>query len=585
MAEQQATGKQEMETGSMTQAYDVAILGGGIAGLSLAWQIKRARPATEILIVERQEHPVPEAAHKVGESTVEIAAHYLRDVLGFGEHLEEQQLRKFGLRMFFSAEGNQDITRRVELGHAVLPPRRVTTYQIDRGRLENMLSERLPEQGVIFQDGSKVSQISLLPESEYHQIQIQPKQGDSQEIQARWVVDGSGRSKLLQRQLGLAQEVNHHANAVWFRVGHPIDVNEWSNDPDWRGRIREGRRALSTNHLMGPGYWVWIIPLSSGSTSIGIVSDASMHPFEEMNLFERAMDWLHRHEPQCAEEVEQHRDQIQDFRVMKDYSYSCEQVFSSDRWCLIGEAGVSLDPLYSPGGDLIAIGNGLVSDLVTHALDGEEGEDLEDRAAIHNQIFLTVANSWLSTYENQYPIIGNAQIMVAKVIWDTAVYWAVPGLLYFHDKFRSLIDSPGTVMDLARFSVLSEHVQTFFRDWLTIAQTNGSNTFITYYDYDFMARLQIGMTAELADDELTTQFSANVRFLEQLAGQLVSTVIATFADYPDNETIQLQIKTWQDDPFLTELVDLYTKIDPQQPINSGWITLGQQRRERQEIAG
>jgi flavin-dependent dehydrogenase len=585
MAEQQATGKQEMETGSMTQAYDVAILGGGIAGLSLAWQIKRARPATEILIVERQEHPVPEAAHKVGESTVEIAAHYLRDVLGFGEHLEEQQLRKFGLRMFFSAEGNQDITRRVELGHAVLPPRRVTTYQIDRGRLENMLSERLPEQGVTFQDGSKVSQISLLPESEYHQIQIQPKQGDSQEIQARWVVDGSGRSKLLQRQLGLAQEVNHHANAVWFRVGHPIDVNEWSNDPDWRGRIREGRRALSTNHLMGPGYWVWIIPLSSGSTSIGIVSDASMHPFEEMNLFERAMDWLHRHEPQCAEEVEQHRDQIQDFRVMKDYSYSCEQVFSSDRWCLIGEAGVSLDPLYSPGGDLIAIGNGLVSDLVTHALDGEEGEDLEDRAAIHNQIFLTVANSWLSTYENQYPIIGNAQIMVAKVIWDTAVYWAVPGLLYFHDKFRSLIDSPGTVMDLARFSVLSEHVQTFFRDWLTIAQTNGSNTFITYYDYDFMARLQIGMTAELADDELTTQFSANVRFLEQLAGQLVSTVIATFADYPDNETIQLQIKTWQDDPFLTELVDLYTKIDPQQPINSGWITLGQQRRERQEIAG
>src|SRR6185312_9208429 len=105
--------------------YDVAILGGGIAGLTLALQIKKTRPATRILVVEKQEHPVPEAAHKVGESTVEIQAHYLRDVLGLQEHLQTQQLPKFGLRMFFSAGDNQDIARRVELGHSVLPPRRV----------------------------------------------------------------------------------------------------------------------------------------------------------------------------------------------------------------------------------------------------------------------------------------------------------------------------------------------------------------------------------------------------------------------------------------------------------------------------
>src|SRR3954466_9905793 len=92
--------------------YDVAILGGGIAGLTLALQLKKARPATRILVVEKQEHPVPEAAHKVGESTVEIAARYLRDVLGLEDHLQTQQLRKFGLRMFFSTDGNRDIARR-----------------------------------------------------------------------------------------------------------------------------------------------------------------------------------------------------------------------------------------------------------------------------------------------------------------------------------------------------------------------------------------------------------------------------------------------------------------------------------------
>ena len=567
--------EQTMTDKVASNQYDVAILGGGMAGLTLALQLKKAHPATKIVVVERQQHPVPEAAHKVGESTVEIAAHYLRDVLGLQEHLQAQQLPKFGLRMFFSNGDNQDITQRVELGHAVLPPRRVATYQLDRGRLENALGRQLPQEGIAFLDGCKVQHIALQPQNGFHQVCIQ-HDGSEREIQARWVVDASGRSALLKRQLGLAKKVDHHANAVWFRVGYPIDVNEWSTDRDWLGRIHEGRRALSTNHLMGPGYWVWLIPLSSGSTSVGIVTDASMYAFEHMNRFERALAWLHEHEPQCAGVIEQHRAEIQDFRVMKDYSYSCEQVFSDERWCLVGEAGVSLDPLYSPGGDLIAIGNGLVCDLISKALDSE---DIEERVAIHNHIFLLFTNSWRSTYEQQYPIMGNAQIMVAKVIWDTAVYWAVPGLLYFHDKIRRLADSPGAIMNLARFSTLSEHVQAFFREWLAIAQPSASATFISYYDFDFMARLQIGMTAELPDAELETQFAANVHFLEQLAGQLVTTVIEMFAVYSQHKPIQSQVRCWQADQFLAELRALYQQVDQEHSISGSWITLGRQKQE------
>jgi flavin-dependent dehydrogenase len=562
--------------------YDVAILGGGMAGLTLALQLKKMRPTIRILVVEKQKHPVPEAAHKVGESTVEIAARYLCDILGLEEHLQMQQLRKFGLRFFFSADGNQDITRRVELGHAAFSsPVRVETYQLDRGRLENALGGELQEHGILFLDGCKVQQIALQPQSAFHCLCIQ-HDGRDCEIQARWVVDASGRSSLLKRQLGLSKKVEHNANAAWFRIKYPIDINEWSNDPAWHARILDGKRSLSTNHLMGPGYWVWLIPLASGSISVGIVADATMHPFEEINRFERAMAWLHSHEPQCATVIEQHRGEVQDFRVMKDYCYSCQQVYSDERWCLTGEAGVFLDPFYSPGSDMIAISNGLICDLITRELDGE---DIKERAAIHNQLFLILNDTWRRTYEHQYPLMGNAQVMVAKIIWDTAIYWAIPGLLYFHDKFLSFGDSPAIATNLLRFSLLGDRVQTFFREWHAIDQLGASNTFLGYYDFDFMAKLQTGLTAGLSDTELEAQFAANVRLFERLAGQLVSTVIEACSAHPEQEAMLSQVHLWQADPFFSELIALYRQEEKTDPLDSGWITLGRQSRKSQEIAG
>ena len=52
--------------------YDVAVLGGGLAGLSMAIQLKRARPETRVLVTDKRTEPAPEAAFKVGESSVEV---------------------------------------------------------------------------------------------------------------------------------------------------------------------------------------------------------------------------------------------------------------------------------------------------------------------------------------------------------------------------------------------------------------------------------------------------------------------------------------------------------------------------------
>jgi 2-polyprenyl-6-methoxyphenol hydroxylase-like FAD-dependent oxidoreductase len=109
---------------------DVVILGGGLAGLTLSLQLRQRFADLDILVLERRRHPVPEAAHKVGESTVEIAANYFDTVLGLEEHLTQRQLKKFGFRFFFS-EGRRDIDGVLELG--VSTGLATPAYQIDRG--------------------------------------------------------------------------------------------------------------------------------------------------------------------------------------------------------------------------------------------------------------------------------------------------------------------------------------------------------------------------------------------------------------------------------------------------------------------
>src|SRR5688500_18985233 len=95
---------------------DVFIAGGGLAGLTLARQLKRERPALRLLVAEKRTHPAREAAHKVGESSVEIGAHYFRTIVDLESHLRSGHLEKLGLRYFFPAGDNTELQQRFELG-------------------------------------------------------------------------------------------------------------------------------------------------------------------------------------------------------------------------------------------------------------------------------------------------------------------------------------------------------------------------------------------------------------------------------------------------------------------------------------
>lgn len=551
--------------------HDVAIAGGGVAAMALALEITQARPQTRVLLIEPNAHPVSEITHTVGESTVEVSAHYLRDRLGLGEHLQSAHIRKMGLRMFFSHGRNTDIASRMELGGSSFVP--LVTYQIDRGRLENELHTRCLAAGIDIRRG-RVAAVDLGADTA-HTVTFQTDQHRT-ETTARWVVDASGRNRMLPRQLDLRQPNEHHCNAAWLRVATEIDVNTWSDDPGFHSRLVEGNRAMSTNHLMGEGYWVWLIRLASGATSVGIVADPALHPFDGFNTLPKAMAWLREHEPQCAAVLGEHEHQIRDFRVMKKYSHGATKIFDgADRWCLTGDAGVFLDPLYSSGLDLVAIGNGLITDMIVRQLDGE---DVEARARVSDTLFRSLTEMWLAIYQDQYVLMGTPAVMSAKVVWDIAFYWGFIGLLYMNDRFVRIADDPEFVPQLEGLIALSNRIQRFFREWAALEGHGPEAEAATVPFMDLYAPLNFMVTLHHAMVEPSTEFGArfdaNARLLHQIAGQLVETVLSAKAAVFEYDEAVRQVQIWQRDPLLRELRAIYRRDQESAPISSEWIITG-----------
>ncbi|MCK7592370.1 NAD(P)/FAD-dependent oxidoreductase [Pseudomarimonas salicorniae] len=494
-------------------SVDALILGGGLAGLTLALQLRQRFPELRILVVERRPHPVPEAAHKVGESTVEIGAHYFADALGLREHLERCHIRKFGFRFFFS-DGHRELDQVTELGvRRALP---TPAWQIDRGIFENFLGEEVRRRGIEFRDAAVVRELAIGGDTQPHRVVFE-QAGARHEVTADWLLDASGRAGLIKRRLGLAEDNAHNAHAVWFRLDRRLKIDDWCDNPDWRAECEPPERWRSTNHLVGPGYWVWLIPLSSGAHSVGIVADPALHPLESMNSFERALDWLRRHQPLLADHVEAARKGLLDFAFFRKFSYRCKQVFSADRWALTGEAGVFLDPFYSPGSDFIAIANTYIVELVARQ---REGASLGPYARLYEQLFQSFYENTLSLYQDQYPLFGNAEVFPNKVLWDYAYYWGVLCQLVFQHRLTDLILLGELRPELEQAQQLNARMQSLFRAWDQRGPAPNDAVMLDQGELDWFHELNRGLHDPLDDDALRQRLRQNVQLLERLAQAL-----------------------------------------------------------------
>jgi flavin-dependent dehydrogenase len=519
---------------TVNNTHDVIVLGGGLAGLSLAIQLKRQDAAIDVAVIERRAHPVREAAHKVGESTVEIGAHYFANVLGLREHLDAEQIRKFGFRFFFS-EGRRDIDRCTELGVSRILP--TPSWQIDRGRFENFLGERARELGVRFHDGAVVRGIDLREDDAPHVVTFEHA-GATQTVCAPWVVDASGRAGLIKRKLDLAESNDHDTNAVWWRVDGIVDPKLWSDDADWQARCTPPDRWRSTNHMCGRGYWFWLIPLSSGAHSLGIVCDAKLHPLETMNTHEKAMDWLRTHQPRVADALDKPEHALQDFLFLRHFSYGCKQVFSGHRWALTGEAGVFLDPFYSPGSDFIAISNTLICDLIAR---DRAGKAFAPYADIYQQLYFGFYENTMTLYQDQYALFGDAQVMPVKVIWDYTYYWSLLAPLVCGEKLTEIQLLGRLRPQFEQGRDLNLAMQALLRTWGERNDASGrvgdasfDDRLLDQYGIDWFHEMNRALHDLLDNASFADRIRDNVARMDWLAAEILQRARDAYPDIDDH---------------------------------------------------
>ena len=419
----------------MDFSYDAVIIGGAFSGASTALLLKRRRPATRILIIEK----AAEFDRKVGESTTEVSSCFLTKVLGISTWLGHHQLAKQGLRMWFARTPGEKFEDCVEMGARYNS--RLSGFQVDRATLDEHLLSLAVAEGCELWRPAKIAGLELAGAG--HNVLSVRVGEETREVRAKWVMDASGRAAVIARKLELLRPMAEHpVNALWARF---TGVKDWdgpelrAKHPCWAKAVGTSR-SWATNHLMGLGWWTWIIPLKGGDYSIGLVYDTRLFtPPAGATIGERLGAHFQTH-PVGREILGSAKAMTGDQRAFSSLPYFSERVMG-DGWAIVGDAAGFIDPLYSPGLDFCAFTAHGAQSMIARALDGEDTAACVEK---YNARFSFCYRAWFDAiYRDKYYYMGDAELMAAAFLLDIALYHLGP--------VRQVYSDPATQFDFLPF--------------------------------------------------------------------------------------------------------------------------------------
>jgi flavin-dependent dehydrogenase len=392
--------------------YDVVILGGAFSGASAAILLRREAPELRVLIVEKAEA----FDEKVGEATTEMSAMFITRRLAMWHHLEAEHLPKEGLRYWFSNEKVTGHGNATEAGGFLRSS--VPSFQLRRDTLDEYLLATAIAEGAELLRPAKALSVELGDFD--HRLKVEAD-GEQSEIRCRWILDATGRVNFIGRKLGLIDRVDAHPTAaVWCRWKDVRHIDDIAARDGALATRNIGSRRLSTNHYMGFGYWIWVIPLGNGETSIGVVFDKRLVDLHQSK--NRADDFIAflKAIPALAELIDGATPRLDDLRFYSHLPYVTRQ-YMGNGWALLGDAAAFLDPYYSPGLDHAAFSVEATVEIIRKAA---AGEDIAERIVEHNATFVRSYHRFFeAAYRDKYYYMGEADLLAASFLLDTAHYY------------------------------------------------------------------------------------------------------------------------------------------------------------------
>lgn len=401
---------------------DVLIIGAGLAGLTLARHLLLSDPEIRILMLDRLAE-VPSPKQKVGEATVQVSGYYYSRVLEMEEHLLTEHFLKYNLRFYWKSQRGGEVWEDLSQSY-IRKISNIATYQIDRNLFEAAVLEKNRESpGFELIHPMTDLQVSLSETGGAHTFRFAAG-GRTIEGRAGWVVDASGRGRFLVRRekLDRPSPIKHGTSFLW--VEGRLDSEKCTNLDRKAMRVRPERSALghfptflATNHYCGEGYWFWEIPLH-GKTSLGLVFDSANVAFKDVSSPEKLVEWICREYPLYARDLPQRK--ILHHSGLTSFALDNGQTISPARWALVGEACRFTDPLYSPGGDLIATYNTLIADAILT----RDQRELETKIRFYEPLARAIYEAYVPSFAVSYCTLGDQECFSLRYAWELTVYFA-----------------------------------------------------------------------------------------------------------------------------------------------------------------
>lgn len=354
-----------------TNVKDVVVMGGGVTGQLAAAYLRMRLPELKIAIVEGPRKPRP----IVGESFVEITVDFLLE-LGLGRYLIENHFPKYGLTYYYKPSIGDPSDRTYVVDETpTVPP--LLSFQINRFAFDCEVRRRNVENGVEMIGGT-VAAIDLNRNGNggLHTLMIRDGAHREYAIQARWLIDATGRNRVLAKLLELTEKVEAQKDTFWFRLAN--------FDPEILGRIRAIKKEnrafvpyFATHHFFGRGNWIWCIPMRSPDgaplMSVGITYRKDVYPYGQVRTMKEFLDCVGREHEMIVELVRS--GEIVDTNSYSSYMWECRQHYSGDRWYIIGDAGDTVDPLYSVGLALTSVQIRQIASAIEYELNGHDARE------------------------------------------------------------------------------------------------------------------------------------------------------------------------------------------------------------------